>query len=210
MSREPADALVLFGVTGDLCYRKIFPALYRLARRDRLQAQVLGVARAGWTREQLLERFRESVREFVTNRDETVIAQLAQGLHYVDGDYRDAATFATLRKALGNARRPLHYLAIPPSMFPVVVKGLGASSCDAGARVVVEKPFGRDLASARALNRVLHAAFDERAIFRIDHYLGKEPVQNLLYFRFANAFLAVESRAYRQRATHDGGVPRYR
>jgi len=189
MSQEPADALVLFGVTGDLCYRKIFPALYRLARRDRLQAQVLGVARAGWTREQLIERFRESVREFVTNRDETVIAQLAQRLHYVDGDYRDAATFATLRKTLGDARRPLHYLAIPPSTFPVVVKGLGASSCDAGARVVVEKPFGRDLASARALNRVLHAAFDERAIFRIDHYLGKEPVQNLLYFRFANSFL---------------------
>ena len=187
--REPADALVLFGVTGDLCYRKIFPALYRLARRERFSTPVIGVARAGWKREQLIERVRASIHEFVADRDPAVLAQFVQLFHYVDGDYREAATFTALRKALGAARHPLHYLSIPPSMFPVVVKAFGASGCAAGSRVVVEKPFGRDLASARALNRVLHGVFDEASIFRIDHYLGKEPVQNLLYFRFANSFL---------------------
>jgi glucose-6-phosphate 1-dehydrogenase len=187
--REPADALVLFGVTGDLAYRKIFPALYRLARRDRFSTPVIGVARAGWKREQLVERVRASIDEFVADKDPALIERFVQGFHYVDGDYRDAATFAALRKALGGAQHPLHYLSIPPSMFPIVVKALGGTGCGAGARVVVEKPFGRDLASARALNRVLHAVFDEASIFRIDHYLGKEPVQNLLYFRFANSFL---------------------
>jgi glucose-6-phosphate 1-dehydrogenase len=188
--REPADALVLFGVSGDLCYRKIFPALYELARRDRFTATpVIGVARAGWKRGQLIERVRASVQEFVTDHDPALLARFVERFQYVDGDYREAATFAALRSALGEARHPLHYLAIPPTLFPIVVKALGASSCADGARVVVEKPFGRDLASARALNRILHGVFDETSIFRIDHYLGKEPVQNLLYFRFANSFL---------------------
>jgi glucose-6-phosphate 1-dehydrogenase len=189
VSREPADALVLFGVTGDLCYRRIFPALHHLEARERLKVPVVGVARAGWTRDQLAARVRESVATFVSNRQARVTDRLIERLRYVDGDYRERETFVKLRRALAEARRPLHYLAIPPSMFPVVVSGLGETQCAAGARVVVEKPFGRDLASARALNRVLHGAFDERAIFRIDHYLGKEPVQNLLYFRFANSFL---------------------
>jgi glucose-6-phosphate 1-dehydrogenase len=189
MSRESADALVLFGVTGDLCYRKIFPALYRLEARERLQVPVVGVARAGWTREQLAARVGESVASFVPDREAGITDRLVERLRYVDGDYGDRETFVKLRRALAEARRPLHYLAIPPSMFPAVVRSLGETQCAAGARVVVEKPFGRDLASARALNRVLHGAFDERAIFRIDHYLGKEPVQNLLYFRFANSFL---------------------
>jgi glucose-6-phosphate 1-dehydrogenase len=181
--------LVLFGVTGDLCYRKIFPALYHLVRRGRLDVPVIGVARAGWNLEQLADRVKDSVRTFVSSHDSKVIDRLVALLRYVDGDYRELSTFVALRKALGDAERPLHYLAIPPSMFPVVVKNLGESNCAAGARVVVEKPFGRDLASARVLNRVLHEVFDESAIFRIDHYLGKEPVQNLLYFRFANSFL---------------------
>ena len=184
-----SDALVLFGATGDLCYRKIYPALYHLVRRSALDVPVVGVARAGWTREQFAERVRESVQTFVDGPDEAVLGRLIALLRYVDGDYREADTFRSLRTALNEARRPLHYLAIPPSMFPVVVGHLGSSGCAQGARVVVEKPFGRDLASARSLNRTLHEVFPESAIFRIDHYLGKEPVQNLLYFRFANAFL---------------------
>jgi len=184
-----ADALVLFGATGDLCYRKIYPSLYNLVRRGRLDVPVVGVARAGWTRAQFLERVHASLEEFVRDRDPAVGARFDALLRYVDGDYREATTFQGLRAGLGGAQHPLHYLAIPPSMFPVVVKQLGAAGCAAGARVVVEKPFGRDLASARALNRTLHQVFDESAIFRIDHYLGKEAVQNLLYFRFANSFL---------------------
>jgi glucose-6-phosphate 1-dehydrogenase len=186
---QPADALVLFGATGDLCYKKIYPALYHLVRRGRLASPVIGVARAGWTRDKLIERVRASLSEAVPQRDEAVVAKLAALLRYVDGDYSQAKTFQDLRGALGSAQAPLHYLAIPPSMFPVVVKHLGDSSSAAGARVVVEKPFGRDLASARALNKTLHAVFPESAIFRIDHYLGKEAVQNLLFFRFANSFL---------------------
>ena len=203
MARQASDALVLFGVTGDLCYRKIFPALYALVRRSRLDVPVIGVARAGWTLKQLADRVRDSVTTFVERYDASVLDRLTSLLKYVDGDYRDTATFTRLREALADAEKPLHYLAIPPSMFPivftddsirpsmfpVVVKNLGESSCAAGARVVVEKPFGRDLASARMLNRTLHEVFDESSIFRIDHYLGKEPVQNLLYFRFANSFL---------------------
>lgn len=185
----PADALVLFGVTGDLAYRKIFPALYQLVRRGRLDVPVIGVARAGWTREQLQTRARESVGAFVQQPDDAVLERLTSLIQYVDGDYQERATFATLHKVLGAAQRPLHYLAIPPSMFAAVVHLLGESSCAANARVVVEKPFGRDLASARELNRILHEVFAERAIFRIDHFLGKEPVQNILYFRFANSFL---------------------
>jgi len=189
MERRDADALVLFGATGDLCYRKIYPALYHLLRRGRLKTPVVGVARGGWSREKLVEHVGESVRRFVAYPDPKLIEQLGALLRYVEGDYRDAATFETLRRELGSAQLPVHYLAIPPSMFAVVIAYLAAARCTAGARVVVEKPFGRDLASARELNRILRDAFAEVAIFRIDHFLGKEPVQNLLYFRFANSFL---------------------
>ena len=189
MERAPADALVLFGATGDLCYRKIYPALYHLVRRGRLDVPVIGVARAGWKREQLVARVRDSIEHFVAQRDEAVLTRLFALVRYVDGDYQQASTFVALRQALAAAQRPLHYLAIPPTMFAVVVKHLGVSGGAGNARVVVEKPFGRDLASARELNRVLHDVLPEQSIFRIDHFLGKEPVQNLLYFRFANSFL---------------------
>lgn len=185
---SPADALVLFGASGDLSHKKIFPALYAMCKRGKLTVPVVGVARAGWTSEQFTDHVTSSIRA-VSDYDETAGQRLLALLRYVDGDYRDGATFAKLREALGEATRPLHYLAIPPSMFPTVIKGLGDTGCTAKARVVIEKPFGRDLGSAQALNRVLHSVFDEEAIFRIDHYLGKEPVQNLLYFRFANSFL---------------------
>lgn len=184
----PSDALVFFGATGDLAYKKIFPALMGLVRRGRLTVPVVGLARSGWTREQLIERMRKSVTEAGVY-DETTFAKLVALLRYVDGDYTELETFERLKQALGNAKNPTHYLAIPPSMFPTVVTLLARSGCAEGARVVVEKPFGRDLASAMALNRTLHQAFPEEAIFRIDHYLGKEPVQNILFFRFANAFL---------------------
>ena len=186
---QPADALVLFGATGDLCYRKIFPSLYQLVRRGRLTVPVIGVARAGWNRDQLVARLRDSMQHFVPGADEAVVARFVALLQYVDGDYNDAATFTQLKALLGPARAPLHYFAIPPSMFAVVVGQLAAAGADRGARVVVEKPFGRDLASAHELNQTLHRIFEERSIFRIDHYLGKEPVQNILYFRFANSFL---------------------
>ncbi|MGB6449491.1 MAG: glucose-6-phosphate dehydrogenase [Steroidobacteraceae bacterium] len=186
---QSSDSLVLFGAAGDLCYRKIYPALYHLVERRRLDVPIIGVARAGLTTEQLAGRVRESVGKFVPQAKDEAVSRLVALIRYVDGDYRQSATFQSLREALGNASRPLHYLAIPPSMFPEVVRMLGSSGCAAGARVVVEKPFGRDLPSALALNHTLHEVFDESAIFRIDHYLGKEPVQNLLYFRFANSFL---------------------
>jgi glucose-6-phosphate 1-dehydrogenase len=188
-SLEAADALVLFGATGDLCHRKIFPSLYQLVRRGRLTVPVIGVAKAGWTRIQLIERLRDSIRIAVPDADPAVVERLAGLIQYVDGDYAALETFQQLRRLLDTAQHPLHYFAIPPSMFPVVVTQLAAAQCDKGARVVIEKPFGRDLTSAHALNLTLHRIFDERAIFRIDHYLGKEPVQNLLYFRFANSFL---------------------
>ncbi|HEY7509445.1 MAG TPA: glucose-6-phosphate dehydrogenase [Vicinamibacteria bacterium] len=188
-ARPRSDALVFFGATGDLAYKKIFPALQALVRRDRLTMPIVGVARSGWSREQLLDRARASIHEHGGGVEDESFARLASLIRYVDGDYGDPATFAQLRSALGAAQRPLHYLAIPPSMFPVVVRGLAAVGCTNGARVIVEKPFGRDLASARALNATLHEAFPEESIFRIDHYLGKEAVQNILYFRFANAFL---------------------
>jgi glucose-6-phosphate 1-dehydrogenase len=187
--REAADALVLFGATGDLCHRKIFPSLYQLVRRGRLTVPVIGVAKAGWNRDQLIERLRDSLKNNVLEVDAAVVERLVALVQYVDGDYGSLETFQQLRKLLGTAQHPLHYLAIPPSMFPIVVTQLAAAGCDKGARVVIEKPFGRDLASAHALNQTLHKIFDERSIFRIDHYLGKEPVQNLLYFRFANSFL---------------------
>jgi glucose-6-phosphate 1-dehydrogenase len=189
MERRDCDAVVLFGATGDLCYRKIYPALYQLARRGVLAVPVIGVARQGWKLEQFAARVRESLAAFVPAIDAAAQERLMGLLRYVDGDYNTRATFDALRAALGAAQRPLHYLAIPPSMFAVVAEHLSASTCAQGARIVVEKPFGRDLASARELNATLHAHFPEPSIFRIDHYLGKEAVQNILYFRFANSFL---------------------
>jgi glucose-6-phosphate 1-dehydrogenase len=183
-----SDALVVFGVTGDLAYKKIFPALQLLVARGQLAVPIVGVGRLPVEREELLARVRSSVAERGPV-DETAFARFTSLLQYVSGDYAELETFTKIKQALGNARRPLFYLAIPPSAFPMIVEHLGRAGCTEGARVVVEKPFGRDLASARALNATLHRAFDEDAIFRIDHYLGKEAVQNILYFRFANAFL---------------------
>lgn len=183
------DVLVLFGATGDLAFKKIFPALQAMIKRGHLTVPVIGVAKGNRTIEQLRDRVRESLAQFGGGVDEAAFAKLVQLLQYIDGDYQDAGTFTRLRKKLGGARHPLYYLAIPPSVFPTAVEGLRTSGCAQGARVVVEKPFGRDLASAQALNQTLHRAFDESAIFRIDHYLGKESIQNLLYFRFANSFL---------------------
>ena len=189
MSSARSDALVFFGATGDLAYKKIFPALHAMARRGMLSLPVVGVASSNYTREGLIERARASIQEHGGGVNEAAFAALAKALCYVQGDYREPATFKAIRKALGAAKRPLHYLAIPPSLFEAVVDGLRGADCSPRARVVLEKPFGRDLASARELNATLHRCFDESAIFRIDHYLGKEAVQNLLYFRFANAFL---------------------
>jgi glucose-6-phosphate 1-dehydrogenase len=185
---ETSDALVFFGATGDLAYKQIFPALQALIRGGNLDMPIIGMARAGWTLDKLRDRARASV-EQNGGLDADAFAKLSSRLQYVGGDYQDPATYETLRQALGGAERPLHYLAIPPSMFAPVVQGLAKAGCAKDARVVVEKPFGRDLASAQELNRTLHAVFPESAVFRIDHYLGKEAVQNLLYFRFANAFL---------------------
>jgi glucose-6-phosphate 1-dehydrogenase len=189
MERRDCDAIVLFGATGDLCYRKIFPALFHLVRRGILTVPVIGVARQGCDVSWLIARVRDSLKAFVPAADEAIVTRLAGLLRYVDGDYNERGTFDALDKALGTAQRPLHYLAIPPSMFPVVIGHLSGSASAPGARIVIEKPFGRDLASARALNQTLHAHFPESSIFRIDHYLGKEAVQNLLFFRFANSFL---------------------
>lgn len=183
-----SDALVFFGATGDLARKQIFPALYQLVARNELTIPVIGVAKAGWELPQLIDRARDSIAA-VTPIDEGVFTRLAAQLRYVDGDYTDPATFAALQRALGDAQHPLHYLAIPPSLFTTVVAALGDSHCARGARVVVEKPFGHDEASAHQLNQALLAVFDEASIFRIDHYLGKEPVQNLLFFRFGNSFL---------------------
>ena len=183
-----SDALVLFGATGDLAYRQIFPALHAMERRGHLNIPVIGVAKSLWTVEQFRARVRESVAAH-GGLDPDVFERLAARLSYVAGDYHDAATFDRLRGALGSLERPLFHLAIPPSLFATVASGLARSGCAAQARVIVEKPFGRDLTSAKALNTTIHRSFPEPAVFRIDHFLGKEPVQNLLYFRFANAFL---------------------
>jgi glucose-6-phosphate 1-dehydrogenase len=185
---ESSDAFVFFGATGDLAYKQIFPALQALIRAGHLDMPVIGMARDDWTLDKLRERARDSV-EHSGGLDVDDFAKLSARLKYVGGDYQDPATYERLRQALGSAARPLHYLAIPPSMFATVVQGLAKAGCDRGARVIVEKPFGRDLASAQALNRTLHEVFPESAVFRIDHFLGKEAVQNLLYFRFANTFL---------------------
>lgn len=183
-----SDALVFFGASGDLAYKKIFPALISLVRRGLLDVPVIGVARSGWNLDQLKARARESIEKH-GRFDQESFDKLCGLLRYVDGDYKDAATFQALRKELGEAQRPAHYLAIPPALFGTVVEHLAAASCTAHARVIVEKPFGRDLASARALNKTLLATFDEKHVFRIDHYLGKRPVQNLLFFRFTNSLL---------------------
>src|SRR6516164_7719510 len=188
MTAVHSDALVFFGATGDLAYKKIFPALQAMARRGHLNVPVIGVAKAGWNLEQLRARARDSVDKH-GGVDRTAFDKLSGLLRYVDGDYSDFSTYEALRKELGNAQRPAHYLAIPPLLFGLVVEQLGKSGCAKQARVIVEKPFGTDLASARALNRILLGTFDESTIFRIDHYLGKNPVQNLLFFRFANSVL---------------------
>ncbi len=187
---DPSGALVFFGATGDLAHKKIFPALYDMTKQGRLTVPVIGVASSPWSQEDLQKRARDSVEKFGGGVDDkAAFEKLCRSLQYVDGDYRNEKTYAALGKALGGAKSPAHYLAIPPSLFPTVVEGLGKSGNAKDARVIVEKPFGRDLASAEELNRVLHTVFPEPSIFRIDHYLGKEPVQNLLYFRFANSFL---------------------
>ncbi len=185
MMQPRSDALVFFGATGDLARRKIYPALLAMSRRGKLNMPVIGVAKSGWTSELLKQRIREELTQHGPI-DEAALANLEARLVYIDGDYRDPATFTQLRHALGDALHPLHYLAIPPAMFETVATGLASAGCAKGARIVVEKPFGRDSASAAALNDVLHTAFDEASIFRIDHFLGKEAVQNLLVFRFAN------------------------
>jgi glucose-6-phosphate 1-dehydrogenase len=188
MAAPTSDALVFFGATGDLAYKKIFPSLQAMIRRGQLHVPVVGVAKAGWKLDQLKERVRNSLTEH-GGIDEEAFAKLCGLLRYIDGDYRNASTFSALREALGSASRPIHYLAIPPSMFATVAEGLAKSNCAASARVVVEKPFGRDLASAKALNQTLHRFFPESSVYRIDHYLGKETVLNLLFFRFANLML---------------------
>ena len=186
MVAQPSDALVFFGATGDLAHKQIFPALLGLVRDEGLNLPIVGVAHSGWGLDQLKARAKDSV-ESHGSYDKAAFAKFAALLRYVDGDYNDPQTFCKLKQALGAAKRPLHYLAIPPSLFGVVVSALAASGLNENARLVVEKPFGHDLESARALNRILHAHFPEEAIFRIDHYLGKEPVQNILYTRFANS-----------------------
>ncbi len=187
---SPSDVVVFFGATGDLAHKKIFPALYAMTKRGVLTAPVIGVAHSQWRLPQLQACAEESIKTFGGGIDDRkAFDRLIGLLRYVNGDYQDSATFAALKKELGSARRPTHYLAIPPALFETVVRALATAGAADGARVVVEKPFGHDLASARELNNVLRQLFPERQIYRIDHYLGKEPVENLLYFRFANSFL---------------------
>jgi glucose-6-phosphate 1-dehydrogenase len=189
VTTEPhSDALVFFGATGDLAYKKIFPALQAMVKRGHLAVPVIGVAKAGWGLDQLKARARDSLEKH-GGLDPAAFEKLGGLLRYVDGDYKDPTTFQAIRKELGPASRPAHYLAIPPILFGMVVEQLGKAGCADNARVIVEKPFGSDLASARDLNRILLSTFAETAIFRIDHYLGKRPVHNMLFFRFANAFL---------------------
>jgi glucose-6-phosphate 1-dehydrogenase len=183
-----SDALVFYGATGDLAYKKIFPALQAMVKRGHLDVPVIGVSKAGWKLDDLRARARDSV-EHHGGLDAAAFDRLCGLLRYVDGDYRDPSTFQAIRQQLGPAEHAAHYLAIPPTLFGLVVEQLAKAGCTRGARVIVEKPFGRDLASAQALNRTLFAHFDEKAIFRIDHYLGKRPVHHMQFFRFANAFL---------------------
>ena len=188
MAEPISDALVFFGATGDLAYKQIFPSLQRLAKRDKLKGPVIGVAKSGWTLDDLKKRARDSV-ETHGGIDPEGFEKLLARLRYVDGDYSDIATFRQVRQELGPARHPIHYLAIPPSLFGEVLEQLKQSGCADGARVVIEKPFGHDLDSAMALNQIVHNVFEEKDVFRIDHYLGKNAVQNLIFFRFNNSFL---------------------
>jgi len=188
MNTSQSDALVIFGATGDLAYKKIFPALQAMVKRGDLKVPVVGVARSAWTSDELRARARDSV-EHRGKIDPAAFDKLSGLLRYVSGDYNDPATFERIRKELGSAKRPVFYLAIPPVLFEPVVEQLGKSGCTMGARVMIEKPFGRDLTSARELNAVLRKTFDDQSIFRIDHYLGKAPVHNMVFFRFANSFL---------------------
>ena len=188
MTGSHSDALVFFGATGDLAYKKIFPALQAMVKRGHLNEPVIGVAKAGWNLDQLKARARDSVEKH-GGLDTAAFEKLCGLLRYVDGDYENPATFQSIREQLGSAQRPAHYLAIPPTLFGLVVKQLEKSGCNREARVIIEKPFGRDLTSAQDLNRILLGTFEEKAIFRIDHYLGKRPVHNMLFLRFANAFL---------------------
>jgi glucose-6-phosphate 1-dehydrogenase len=186
MNDLSSDALVFFGATGDLAYKKIFPALHAMSKRGNLRVPVIGVAKAGWNLDQLRARAKESIEKHGGGTDRASFENLCSLLHYIDGDYRDPETYATLRRELNHAAHPTHYLAIPPPLFADVIQELNSSGCARGARVVVEKPFGTDLASAQSLNRILADVFPESSVFRIDHYLGKRPVNNMLFFRFAN------------------------
>ncbi len=189
MTTSRSDALVLFGVTGDLAHKMIFPALYALAKRGALKVPVIGVAFPKWSLARLRARVTDSIKRSGGIDDKRALRRFLSQLSYVSGDYNDPNTFAEIKTALGSARRPAHYLAIPPSLFETVIKGLGAANLAENARVIVEKPFGRDLASAKELNSVAKSVFPEDSIFRIDHFLGKEAIMNILYFRFANSFL---------------------
>ena len=188
MNASHSDALVFFGATGDLAYKKIFPSLQAMVKRGNLNVPVIGVAKAGWNLDQLTARAKDSLEKH-GGFETAVFDKLCGLLRYVDGDYKELATFQAIRKELGVAQRPAHYLAIPPVLFGQVVEQLGKSGCAKGARVIVEKPFGTDLASAQQLNRILFSTFDEKTIYRIDHYLGKRPVNNMLFFRFVNSLL---------------------
>jgi len=189
MNNLHSDAFVFFGATGDLAYKKIFPSLDAMVKRGTLNVPVIGVAKQGWNLDQLRARALDSIEKHGGGVDRAAFDKLSGLLRYVDGDYQDPATFQAIRRELGASEHPAHYLAIPPVLFGLVVEQLGKAGAAKGARVIVEKPFGTDLASARALNKILLAAFDEKSIFRIDHYLGKRPVNSMFYSRFANSFL---------------------
>ncbi|HJT51666.1 MAG TPA: glucose-6-phosphate dehydrogenase, partial [Nitrosospira sp.] len=186
---KPSDALVLFGITGDLAYKKVFPALYAMIKKGLLNVPLVGVAATPWSLEQLKDRATQSISDSGKIDDQAALDHLLSLLRYVRGDYNNLDTFKELKQALGDTRHPVHYLAIPPLLFGNVIRGLGALDLADGARVIVEKPFGRDLASALELNRIARSVFPEESIFRIDHFLGKESIMNILYFRFANSFL---------------------
>ena len=189
MTASRSDALVLFGVTGDLAHKMIFPALYAMVKRGTLTVPVIGVAFPKWSLVRLHKRVTDSIKRSGGIDNERALKHLLSLFRYVSGDYKDPGTFAAIKAAMGSSRRPAHYLAIPPSLFETVIQALGAAKLSDNARVIVEKPFGRDLKSARELNRVAHTVFPEDSIFRIDHFLGKEAIMNILYFRFANSFL---------------------